>query len=112
VLGMKERTVAQGHGAERAALCNLGVGIEHISGICGGPLCRIATPYWFASDANPSRNLNPIARMWPGTSVSRAIGSVARAAAIATVPHQNEPVTKTLVAASRNRSLPVTAASA
>ena len=53
-----------------------------------------------------------MARIWPGTSVSRAIRSVVRAAAIATVPHQNEPVMKTFVAASRNLSLPVTAASA
>ncbi len=83
-----------------------------ISGICGGPLWRIAMPFWLASDASPSRSRRPMARIWPGTSVSRAIRSVVRAAAIATVPHQNEPVTNTFVAASRNLSLPVTAASA
>ena len=61
------------------------------AGRSAGWRCRAG----LASAASPSRNRRPIARICPGTSVSRAIRSVARAAAIATVPHQNEPVTKT-----------------
>lgn len=48
----------------------------------------------------------------PGASSACSSAMVALAAAIETALHQNEPVTKIFCAASRNRSRPVTAASA
>ena len=49
--------------------------------------------------------------MWAIVSSRSKISSVLSDAAIEAAPHQNEPVMNTEAAASRNLSLPVTAAS-